>query len=105
MQSLIQQIVEFNKTRHWDKVNADGLAKSIILEAAELLEHFQWGDKKISRKAVGAEVADIFIYLVSFCHAFNLSLPRLVAKKLSQNANKYPVGSNYYRQKKLYRQA
>lgn len=105
MKNLINKIQNFNHMRGWDQVKPGNIAKSIIIESAELLEHFQWEDRELDVQKVGSEAADVFMYLVSFCHSLKLDLNKIVSEKLIHNAKKYPIGSNYYHQKQLYRKS
>jgi len=71
-------------------------AKSVVIEAAELLECFQWDetDKKRNPKnweEIGLEVADVFWYLVTFCHHAGLDLGECVEKKITHLEKKYPA--------------
>jgi NTP pyrophosphatase (non-canonical NTP hydrolase) len=74
------------------------LSISIVLEAAELLEHFQWKNKKeveehikANREDVSDEIADIAMYLVELCDNLGIDLLEAMNKKLEKNAKKYPV--------------
>lgn len=122
MTSLDEQtkkIQHFNKQRGWHPEASD-IAKSIVLEAAELLEHFQW-DETLKRKGlptqknieeVRDEVADVFWYLISFCDAMGIDLAQAVKRKYQKNDIKYPVKevtgelgeAFYWQQKKKYRE-
>lgn len=97
----------------------DDIAKSIVLEAAELLEHFQWDSsnrKDIKSKnieEIAAEAADVFVYLHTFCLETGIDLPAAVEKKLLHLEKKYPKeefakGHNeeaYLKHKKEYRES
>ncbi|OGM12658.1 hypothetical protein A2V80_01985 [Candidatus Woesebacteria bacterium RBG_16_39_8b] len=95
--SLIRAIISFNKKRGWEPTESDH-AKSIVIEASELLEHYQWeesdrGARGIEPKnyeEIGEEVADIFWYLVGFCRAADINLEKVVEDKLAKNEKKYP---------------
>jgi len=112
---IAEEIKDFNQARGWNPVPTD-VAKSIVIEGAELLEHFQWegsGSKSQPKDwaKVGEEVADVFIYLVIFCQVANIDLIMAVMDKMRKNEEKYPVekfrnGPNhefYLEQKKKYR--
>lgn len=95
---LIPQIITFSKERGWNPVAGD-LAKSIVLESAELLEHFQWdGSSKrlcddYSQKdtlEIKHEVADVFWYLAEFCDEMKIDLAEAIEIKMKHNAQKYP---------------
>jgi len=98
LNNLIHKIKEFNKARGWNPTPADN-AKSVVIEAAELLEHFQWDETDKDVKGtqpkdwvkVGEEVADVFWYLVTFCNSANLKLDGVVEDKLAKNEKKYPA--------------
>jgi len=120
LDNLIKKIKEFNKARGWTPVSSD-IAKSVVIEASELLEHFQWdeSDKNIKGtqpkdwEKVGEEVADVFWYLATFCHSVNINLEEAVKDKISKNKKKYPVkmfngkhNDKFYKeQKQKYREA
>jgi dCTP diphosphatase len=111
------EIKKFMDERGWTERNPANLAKSIVIEGAELLEHFQWShpaketvikDKKLL-KEVSHELADIVIYCFDLAVALDLDLEKVVDEKFKIVAKKYPVkkvkGNNaeYYRIKKAYR--
>ena len=81
------------RARKWDKTNdSRGLAISLSLEANELLEYFQWGDKHIGTKDdMASELADIIIYAIQFAARFDINIPEAVATKIVKQAEKYPV--------------
>lgn len=99
LDKLIEEIIRFNKARGWTPAQTD-IAKSVVIEAAELLEKYQWdeSDKKIKEihpknyEEVGEEVADVFWYLVTFCNAANIELAKVVKDKIEKNEKKYPQG-------------
>ena len=88
-----QEISAYLKERDWDKKNSTrSLAVSIVIEAGELLEHYQWGDKPVGDKAALAdELADIFIYGIEFAIANNIDIPDAVRTKLAIAKKKYPA--------------
>lgn len=118
LNNLTKRILEFNKARGWVEECSD-IAKSITIESAELLEHFQWDnsyDKKHKAEnkdweEIGDEVADVFWYLVEFCDSAGLDLKKIVENKMVKNEKKYPAGmfkgkhnSKFYlEQKRKYR--
>ncbi len=101
MDELIRRVLEFRDERDWKPFhNPKDLAISICLEAAELLEHFQWKTvseveaflhDETNRRRVGQEMADVLILLISFADAVGLDLLRAARLKLEENAQKYPV--------------
>ena len=85
--------MEHVRARKWDESNTSrGLAISISLEAAELLEYYQWKDENFgSKDDLGSEVADILIYLIQFADKNKIDILPEVIKKLEKTAKKYPV--------------
>ncbi|MBO5030341.1 MAG: nucleotide pyrophosphohydrolase [Lachnospiraceae bacterium] len=99
LQDLKEAIDDFNKNRNWIAYhNAMNLAMSINIEAAELLEIFQWSDKKdADRKArlshnehLKEELADILIYCINLANAYGIDISSCIIEKLHKNAKKYP---------------
>src|SRR5215471_19696124 len=103
LKSAIQQ---FTTERGWNP-DARSLAISISIEAAELLEHFQWHRymRKDDRDEVANELADVVIYCLQFAMELDLDVAAAVRTKLAHSAEKYPAmlfakdqdgASNYY---------
>ncbi|MFM5882746.1 nucleotide pyrophosphohydrolase [Methanobrevibacter gottschalkii] len=91
MDELKSEIIKFQKERDWKKFHTpENLAKSISIEAAELLEHFQWG-KDYSINEVADELADVFNYCILMADALDLDIKEIVLNKMKKNAVKYPV--------------
>ncbi len=90
---ISNEILAYLKERDWDKKNSSrSLATSIVLEASELLEHYQWGDKPIGDKAALAdELADIFIYSIEFAQANHIDIADAIKTKLAVAKKKYPA--------------
>ena len=94
-------MIEFRAERSWGQYhNPKDLAISLSLEAAELLEIFQWkGPREVealksdaaSRERVKEELGDILIYALNMCHAFGLDPTDVILSKLTINEKKYPV--------------
>jgi NTP pyrophosphatase (non-canonical NTP hydrolase) len=101
MDELVRAVLAFRDDRDWKQFhNPKDLAISIMLEAAELLEHFQWkhaGEveallaKEENRRKLGEEMADVLILLVSLADAVGVDLLQAASAKLRENAAKYPV--------------
>ena len=103
---LIEKIKRFRDDRDWMQYHdAKNMAVSIVIEAAELLEHFQWKDKNEVEEHINEniyeieeEIADISIYLFELADNLGIKLSDAIEKKLKKNALKYPVdkakGSN-----------
>ncbi|MEI6288785.1 MAG: MazG-like family protein [bacterium] len=99
-QELAIKLDEFDSDRKWIGLDPSDLAKSIILEGAELLEHFQWdntlnnkGDKIPEKNLddIKHEVADILIYLMKFCREMDIDIVEATIKKLDKVGKKYPA--------------
>ena len=101
MEDLVRAVLRFRDEREWGQFhNPKDLAISIVLEAAELLEHFQWKRPEEvesllaevgSRQQVGEEMADVLILLISLADAVGIDLLEAARAKLAENARKYPV--------------
>lgn len=98
--TLVRKLNDFDKKRCWLGLDPADLAKSIVLEAAELLEHYQWDNTRSQRqwklpvkdkKAIAYEAADVFIYLLKFCREAKIDLLQATVEKLAKSAQKYPA--------------
>ena len=67
------------------------LAKSIVIEAAELLECFQWNDEEFDVQHVKEELADVLVYCQNLVDKLGLDVDEIVNMKMEQNEAKYPV--------------
>jgi NTP pyrophosphatase (non-canonical NTP hydrolase) len=95
-EQVAQKALDFRNERDWKQFhNPKDLALSISLEAAELLELFQWSgtDLEVEQKKpeMADELADVLIYCVYMADAMGVDIPEIMASKLAQNAEKYPV--------------
>jgi len=96
--SLKNAVKEFVKEREWEKFHTpQNLALSISIEAAELLQIFQWKlDKNYYTEkeldSMQMEVADILIYLLIFFNSMNWDVTQIFWKKMKLNKEKYPCG-------------
>lgn len=78
--------------RDWDNPDPRSLAISLSLEANELLEHYQWGDKPVGNKEVlGEELADVLIYALQYAHVMGIDPAAAIRDKLKKSALKYPA--------------
>ena len=94
MDELRDEIIKFQKERDWKKFHTpENLAKSISIEAAELLEHFQWG-KEYDIDEVADELADVLNYCILMADALDLDVKEIVLNKMEKNALKYSVINN-----------
>ena len=91
IRELIQEVMAFSEERDWDQFHSPvNLAKSIAIEAGELLECYQWSDIA-DPEAVEEELADVLNYCLQMAAKLNLDPAEIVRKKMKKNAEKYPV--------------
>lgn len=91
-EKLKEKIIKFNKDRDWDQFHSPAnLAKSVAIEAGELLECFQWDNENFDMEHVCEEMADVFTYLINMADRLNVDLIDITDKKIDKNALKYPV--------------
>ena len=91
MNEVKKEIIKFRNERDWKKFHTpENLAKSISIEAAELLEHFQW-QKEYDIAEVAEELADVLIYSLYMADALDLDVKEIILDKMEKNAIKYPV--------------
>lgn len=91
MQTVKEVIRQFREDRDWKQFHTpENLAKSINIEAGELLQHFQW-DNNYDQKEVEDELADVMIYCIHMADALGVSLEEIILSKMQKNAKKYPV--------------
>ena len=99
MYEIIKTLQQFRHDRQWEKYHTPGnLAKSISIEASELLECYQWVfdptfpcEFPKTKEQIADEVADVFIYLLNFCDVTGIDLLDATRRKIKMNAEKYPV--------------
>ena len=99
VKALIGALRSFARERDWEQFHAPkNLAAALSVEAAELLEHFQWLTEEQSRqlpdekkRAVAQELADVFLYLLQLSDKLDVDLFKAAWSKLEANAAKYPV--------------
>ena len=91
MEELIKEIKQFNEERDWDKFHSpDNLAKSISIEAGELLECFQWNDE-YDLGEVKEELADVLNYCIQMADKLGVDPKQIVLDKMEKTAKKYPI--------------
>ena len=89
---LRERIDKFNKDRDWDQFHSPAnLAKSISIEANELLECFQWNDENYEIEEVKEELADVINYCLQMANKLNLDVIDIVNKKMDETEKKYPI--------------
>ena len=91
-QTTIDRIRQFTKERDWNQFHSPAnLAKSIMIEAGELLECFQWSEKDYDIEHVKEELADVLIYCYDMLDNLGLDINEIVNHKMDKNEVKYPV--------------
>lgn len=99
LRELALALRRFADERDWEQFHAPkNLAAALSVEAAELLEHFQWMTEDASRELppetlaqVGEEMADVLLYLVRLADKLDVDLVQAARRKMQLNAQKYPV--------------
>jgi len=99
IENLSKRLREFANDRDWDQFHAPkNLSMALMVEAAELAEHFQWMSEQQSLelsddklKEVSYELADVFIYCVRLSDKLGVDLPKVVDEKIMINEKKYPA--------------
>ena len=88
----IDRIRKFTIDRDWNQFHSPAnLAKSIVIEAAELLECFQWSEAEYDLQHVKEELADVLVYAQDLLDKLGLDADEIVNMKMEQNEKKYPV--------------
>lgn len=99
IQELTRQILEFRDEREWKQFhNSKDMAISLVLEATELLEHFQWKSTgevldhlENHRNSVGEELADILYWVLLLSNDLHIDIKAAFQEKMKKNAKKYPI--------------
>ena len=92
MKELETKIVKFAEERDQLQFNTpENLAKSISIEAGELLECFQWDSENYNKEEVCEELADVFTYCIQMAMKLNVDPGDIILKKLDKTRKKYPV--------------
>ncbi|HRF02669.1 MAG TPA: nucleotide pyrophosphohydrolase [Pirellulaceae bacterium] len=95
------EVATFVAERDWNRFHAPkNLAMSLAIEAAELMEHFQWididasrriGDDPAKRQAIGEEIADVVCYALALTNELGFDLATILRDKMAKNRIKYPI--------------
>lgn len=87
-----KRLIKFRDDRDWSKFHTgENLAKSLMIEAGELLEVFQYSDKETSVDKVKEELADVLMYSMLLADRYKLDLDEIINKKMDLNERKYPA--------------
>ena len=91
MKDITKMLIEFREARDWKQFHSpENLSKSIVIEAAELLENFQWS-KEFNKEKVVDELADILIYCVLMADSLEVEVDEIIKDKIIKNNERYPV--------------
>ena len=99
IRAITEKIKKFRDARNWRQFhNHKDMALSLVLEAAEVLEHFQWksldeveAHATACKSDIADELADVAMYLFELADNLRINLPQAIYKKMQKNAKKYPV--------------
>jgi len=99
MNDLIRQLRQFNHERDWEQYHTPkNLAMALVVEAGELVEHFQWLTPEQSmsldgetQKRVQEEIGDVVLYLLNLADKLGINPLEAAREKLIKNAEKYPI--------------
>lgn len=99
MDELTKKIIAFRDKRDWKQFhNPKDVALSLVLEATEVMEHFQWKSKeemekyiKTNKIEIGEELADVLYWVLLMSHDLNINILEALEKKIIKNEEKYPV--------------
>lgn len=99
LDDLAQRLQAFAKAREWEQFHSPkNLASALVVEAGELLEHFQWLTEEQSRslgpekrEEAASEMADVLLYLVQLASTLGVDLGQTARRKIDLNEERYPV--------------
>jgi NTP pyrophosphatase (non-canonical NTP hydrolase) len=99
IENLTKKIISFRDAREWKQFhNPKDVSLSLVLEAVEVMEHFQWKDKeeiedyvKTNKKFIAEELADVLYWILLMSHDLDIDILNSLDDKLIKNEKKYPV--------------
>ena len=99
LKDLQKMVIAFRDARNWKQFhNPKDVSLSLVLEATEVMEHFQWknGEEmkehiKKNKVEIGEELADVLYWVLLMAHDLNINLSEAVMDKLQKNNKKYPI--------------
>jgi NTP pyrophosphatase (non-canonical NTP hydrolase) len=99
IEELTESLIEFRDARDWKQFhNPKDVALSMVLEAGEVMEHFQWKNKeeieqyvKTHKDDIAEELADVFNWVLVLSHDLDIDILEASQKKIEKNAIKYPI--------------
>jgi len=96
MKEVIDKLIKFRDERNWKQFHTpENLAKSVVLEAAELLENYQWQNQEVDIQNVKEEIADIVAYCLLLCEHYEFDLKEIILDKIKKNEEKYPIQKSF----------
>jgi NTP pyrophosphatase (non-canonical NTP hydrolase) len=101
LKQILDRLIKFRDERNWKQFHTpENLAKSISIEANELLENYQWGSDNADIENIKEEVADVFGYILLLCEELDIDLIKETNQKIDKNIEKYPIDKAYGKSKK-----
>lgn len=102
IKDLTKRIIAFRNERDWKQFhNPKDVALSLVLEAAEVMEHFQWKSKEemekyivTNKSDIGEELADVLYWVLLMSADLNIDILKALEEKINKNEEKYPVGKS-----------
>ncbi len=92
MKKIIGKLIKFRDERDWKQfLSPENLSKSIVIEAAELLENYQWSSGDVDIQNVKEEIADIMAYCLMLSDHYGFDVKEILIEKIEKNEKKYPV--------------
>lgn len=92
VEDVVRELKVMNDERDWDQFHSPAnLAKSISIEAGELLECFQWSDTDFNRQHVKEELADVLSYCLMLTDKLDMDPMAIVHEKMKSTREKYPI--------------
>ncbi len=99
IKELQDVVIKFRDNRNWKQFhNPKDTSLSLVLEAVEVLEHFQWKNEeevedyiKSNRNEIGKELADVLYWVLLISHDLNIDIVKIFKKKMVENNEKYPI--------------
>lgn len=92
MKKIIERLNKFRDERNWKQFHTpENLSKSIVIEAAELLENYQWSSGDVDIQNVKEEIADIMAYCLMLSDYYGFDIKEILNEKIDKNEKKYPV--------------
>ena len=96
MEEIIKRLIKFRDDRNWEQFHTPAnLAKSIAIEASELLINYQYGDTYFNLENVKEEIADVMAYCLLLSQHYGFDIEKIMNEKIDKNEIKYPIGKAY----------